>query len=923
MTKKSKLIILISILVLVIAAGVYFLVPKEKKPVPEVLTFLQKAEKIIPYIAPYESAFLFDENKVFSAKGYSPHTLIDVSYIPYDTFRDLAKDICAMSGDYHLITMDEWGIIAQAAKEENSMPRGNNDKGKSKEIPEEECQLDPKKERTCLTGTGPSSWCYQGICDLNGNLAEWVDFPDVVDGIVKIDGKEFTLIPANYDMEKALGKQGVEDLIPEALDPNPNEKYVSGASIMIDTNSEDFDYPKTIPIKKDTVLGDFDQFRNGDGKNYGDGKYYFGAPTYDKNGDGKEEGAADVYVEILVCENFDGNSFKNCKNFRGLKLEKSQIKKEQRIFSVSPSLIFPEEKFEDIFPLEVKGFITSLREEPELKNLAISASISLSPSGDYGSDIYRIAPYGKRYAIRGGGYDDGKTSGVFSLEILMDQLNINSWNVTYRCVENYEGWKQMTSYVSDLPVSEVELLPISQPEIIPENTWVKVLRGENNEIFYSIDGKGNDIYICGLEKNTLNEGDNKLILSHLNSQGEIIFSKIFKSSSKENPISSIGFSTKITEENNCVVTGWLMEKKFENDKEDIFLIKTAQDGKNLWRKILRAKGREIGYDISQTVDGGYLIAGSVFPVFKEDSDIIVIRLDKEGNVMFAKTFDYENHFDIAYTVKETQDGGILVGGRFADRAGEEEAGIWHYFENEKAILMKLDKEGNIMFAKTFGGNFGNARIFSIEETLEGDLLVGGETYSSGAVKDESSKMPKTFQSKNFLLKTDKSGEIKWGKTFGIDKINLVMAQTIDKDGNCIAVTSSGPAVGRIGELFDAALFKFSSEGELLFERVFSKSGIDTAFSVLAEDDGYFVIGKSTSFSKDLNHNGLLLKLNKQGNIKDCPFLKEPSQDSVFLENFNSEIKNISLKTASYKLEVREGKSLLAEDLVLEKEGVCP
>jgi len=926
--KKSNsiILILILVLVLVIAGVVYFVFPKEK-PVPEVLTFSQKAKKIIPYVSPYESTFLFDENKVFSAKGYSPHTLRGVSYIPYDTFRDLAKDICAMSGDYHLITMEEWGIIAQAAKEENLMPRGNSDRGKSGEVPEERCQIDPKKQRTCLTGTGPETWCYQGICDLSGNLAEWVDFPDIIDGVVKIDGKEFTLVPANYDMEKALGKEGVEKLIPEGIDPSPDEKYISGGSVIIDTSSENYNYPKTIPVKKDTVLGDFDQFRNGDGRDYGDGKYYFLVPTYDKNNYGKEEGAEDVSFEVLLCQSFNGESFQDCKNYRGLKLEKSQIKKEQRISSFSPSLIFPEREFEYLYPLQSKGFVTSLRKEPELKNLAIPGSIStyLSESEEFGNDMFKIAPYGKRYAIRGGGYDDGKTSGVFFLEILMDQLNINSWNLTYRCVKNYKGWKQMTPYASNLPVSDVELLPVSQPEIIPENTWAKVLKAENHQIFYNMDLKENNLSLCGTHRSDLNKGDNKLILTYTDSQGEMIFSKVLKSvSEKENPTLSIGFSTKIIEENNCIVAGWLEEEKFKDNKEDILLIKVAQDGKILQKKILGSKSKEIGFDVSQTADGGYLITGSVFPVSKEDSDIIVIRLDKEGNIMFVKTFDYENYFDLAYTIKEASDGGILVGGRFANRAGEEKMGIWHYFDEEKAILMKLDKNGNVIFAKTFGGNFGNARIFSIDETSEGDLLIGGETYTEGVIKDEHFKMPETFQSKIFLLKLDKSGNIKWGKTFGIDKINLVMSQTIDKDGNCIAVTSSGPAVGGIGGVFDAALFKFNSDGELLFERVFSKSGNDTAFSVSAGDNGYFVLGKTTSFEKEKTDNGLLLKLDKQGNIKNCVFLKKPSQGSVFLKNFNSDsIKDISLKAAPYILKEREGKSLLFEDLILEKEEVCP
>jgi len=428
-TKLTIIILVVLIIIIGITNGVLFFQKKSNTSY-----FIQEVEKIIPNVSKYESSFLANENKVVSMQGYSPHTLSAIPFMPYDTFRDLAKDICETSGNYHLITMKEWGIIAQAAKEEDLLPRGNNYFGSSKENSNEKCEKDPQNENRCLTGTGPSSWCYKGICDLNGNLAEWVDFPDVVDGIVKIQGKEYTLVPANYDMEKALGRDGVENLIPQQLDPSPDTSADSGASIMINKNSEDFDYPKTIPIKKDTILGDFDQFRNGDGTKYGDGKYYLWIPTYDKNNNKKEDGPTDVASEILVCDSFDGNAFTDCEHYRGCALNSNQIKDNQRISSTIPSMLrgvdCPETSPSS---LVLTGYIQDMR-EGDLSSLALPSKISIVGNQTYNNDIFKIAPYGFKLAVRGGSWQEGEKSGIFSLDLSFAQDG-KSWSVGFRCAK--------------------------------------------------------------------------------------------------------------------------------------------------------------------------------------------------------------------------------------------------------------------------------------------------------------------------------------------------------------------------------------------------------------------------------------------------------------------------------------------------------
>ena len=347
-----------------------------------------------------------------------------------------AKEACSKIGA-RLISMEDWGRLANKILEEGVLLNGNNNFGGAKEDGNETCEVIEKQgvpEGICLTGTGPSSWCYRGICDLNGNLAEWVDFPEVQDGIVNIEGKEYVLVPANYDMEKALGKDGVENLIPEEFDPNPDTPSTSGASVMINKNSEDFNYPKTIPIKRDTILGDFDQFRNGNAKDYGDGKYYLWIPTYDKNNNKKEDGPADVASEVLVCDTFDGGAFTDCEHYRGCPLNANQIKDGQRMSSVIPSMLRGVD-CPEISPstLVLTGHIQEIR-EGDLAKFVLPSKVGVMGNPDYNNDILKISAYGSRLATRGGSWQEGEKAGIFSLDLSLSKDG-RSWAVGFRCAK--------------------------------------------------------------------------------------------------------------------------------------------------------------------------------------------------------------------------------------------------------------------------------------------------------------------------------------------------------------------------------------------------------------------------------------------------------------------------------------------------------
>ncbi|SJN56965.1 Formylglycine-generating sulfatase enzyme [Vibrio ruber DSM 16370] len=117
--------------------------------------------------------------------GPQPRTSIN-----YDT----AKRLCTQKGDnWHLMSIHEWAAIALWSLANGTVPRGNTYYGRSYEAKWETARrvddgLPGDTNGTGRTGTGkgPVTWNHDhsefGVCDLVGNVWEWIDQMKLDDG---------------------------------------------------------------------------------------------------------------------------------------------------------------------------------------------------------------------------------------------------------------------------------------------------------------------------------------------------------------------------------------------------------------------------------------------------------------------------------------------------------------------------------------------------------------------------------------------------------------------------------------------------------------------------------------------------------------------------------------------------------------------
>jgi hypothetical protein len=298
-----------------------------------------------------------------------------------------------------------------------------------------------------------------------------------------------------------------------------------------------------------------------------------------------------------------------------------------------------------------------------------------------------------------------------------------------------------------------------------------------------------------------------------------------------------------------------------------WLIKLDKNGHKIWDKTFGGKNWDNADSIIQTKDGNLMVAGATSSKGAGRHDAWIIKLDKNGHKIWDKTFG-GNDWDEADSIIQTKNGNFMVAGTTSSK------GAGRY----DAWIIKLDKNGNKIWDKTFGGS-NRDKANSIIQTKDGGYIVAGYTYSKGNGKDDAwiiklnknghKIWDKTFGSKNWdeadsiiqtkdgafaiagktngyawIIKLDKNGHKIWDKTFGSSNYGKAYSIIQTKDGGFIVPTSTGRE-GTGNE--DIKIVRIDKHGNKVWDKTLDGIDDDEADSIIqTRDGGYVIAGKTSS-----------------------------------------------------------------------------
>ncbi|MFC2161678.1 CFI-box-CTERM domain-containing protein [Acidobacteriota bacterium] len=321
--------------------------------------------------------------------------------------------------------------------------------------------------------------------------------------------------------------------------------------------------------------------------------------------------------------------------------------------------------------------------------------------------------------------------------------------------------------------------------------WQKTFGGDLWDFANSIRQTSDGGYILGGTSGIYNKGDFILVLK-ISSNGDIEWKHYYEDPNREDlGIQQHGAELRSVQQTNdggyiAACSAYLLER----DKYDIWILKLFPNGEVEWNRAYRGSLDDRAHSMLQTNDGGYIVAGYTNSSTAGGNDIWILKLASDGNIEWQKTFG-ESQTELAYSIKQTNDGGYIVVGHSNSRtAGNGD--IW---------ILKLSSSGDIEWNKAYGG-IKNDTAHSIQQTFDGGYIVAGKTYSFGAGIGDV-----------WILKLNILGAIEWQKTYGggQDEEAKSIQQTSD-GGYIVAGSTESYGVGKR----DFLILKLFSNGDMDF-----------------------------------------------------------------------------------------------------------
>jgi hypothetical protein len=427
-----------------------------------------------------------------------------------------------------------------------------------------------------------------------------------------------------------------------------------------------------------------------------------------------------------------------------------------------------------------------------------------------------------------------------------------------------------------------------------QSTFARQIDVKNDDYGISLCQTRDGGYIIAGVTNALNNNED-IVLAKTDAFGDTLWTRIYGGDGQED-----SYCVKETFDNGYILTG--MTKNFGNTLEKGYIIKTNTLGDTIWTKVFE----NLFNHVIQTADSCYVFVGGGSPA-------TMMKLDNSGSLLWTRNYSCSKFFMESIEISENQ---IVVAGLssmqevpfsttidllMTDKNGDslwfKQFGgvhIYDYLSIKQTFdqgfiiattetelygypniyLLKTDLSGNLLWTKTYGGEYTSDRAKSVVQTIDSGFVVTGKRTDFGL----------------YLLKTDPLGSLVWEKGYNHDSIFT--------DGFCVQNTNDNHLIV-VGEAMvmyppapkDILLIKTDSEGLI--------TNLENQGNILKKESFVFPNPNNGNFSVFISGGDNLIKIydlngkmvfEKQLNVKT---------DQVYrIEGFQKGCFIISIKSAN-------------------------
>jgi len=385
-------------------------------------------------------------------------------------------------------------------------------------------------------------------------------------------------------------------------------------------------------------------------------------------------------------------------------------------------------------------------------------------------------------------------------------------------------------------------------QITFERTYGGSLKESGHSVWQTSDGG----YIVAGTFGSYGVGSLDVYLVRTDSLGDTLWTRTYRDSTLDE-----GWSVQQTLDEGYIVAGTT-----EDVDSDVYLLKVDSDGLPVWEKTYGWDGSDVGECVQQTLDGGYVVVGSAQP--RHDfGEVYFVKTDANGNPIWENLYGGDR-IDHGCWVEQTQDSGYIIVGSTGDAPPPVPYGVY---------LIKIAPSGFIEWERTYG-NSGAPAGYCVQETMDNGYIIVGASYP-----------PSPDSCDVYLLKTDSLGNALWERTYGGAAWDGAYCVLQTPDGGYVVLGVTKSIGAGSGDLW---FFKTDTLGNMLWSRTYGGAASDGGIDVRQTLDGGFILtGITSSFGSEPG-DVYLIKTDENGLVgagRDAAVLSLDSPpDTVFTDS---------------------------------------
>jgi len=253
-----------------------------------------------------------------------------------------------------------------------------------------------------------------------------------------------------------------------------------------------------------------------------------------------------------------------------------------------------------------------------------------------------------------------------------------------------------------------------------DTLWTKVINGDDDDNCTDVGLTWDGGYILsGFSSSSGSAGAYDAVLLKTDGDGNVSWIRYYGGESADKI-----YTVKQTSDGGYIAAG--ESGSFVLYDQEAYLIRTDASGDTLWT---RSYGmpyyylQDVFYGVTETPDGGFLAVGGSCSFSFGYYDIFAVKTDTQGDTLWTRL--YGNPWDdIGYGLTSTTDGGYIIAGVTKRNEGP-------FFDG---YLVKIEADGDSLWTFGLGGPIGenDDYFYSAVQAEDGKYLAAGMTDAYGA-----------------------------------------------------------------------------------------------------------------------------------------------------------------------------------------------